>query len=229
MRCKDAHSNNDKNDEKGDINSTRVLVIYPSHLSAGSMIKIDRSDDTSVSRTKFLQIEPADNMHDREKHRLDNVSPQNNEKSVKSCGSGFYIQCRGQRKCKDLFENADAMKNHVQTYHVKKQIQNTFECYFCKKIVTEKQSLQRHFNAMHTDHLMFKCTYPKCSESFKRKCNLKKHINGIHTKKKAYACDKCPMKYYYKYLLSNHLAHIHGIRKRPIHMESMLGDLKAYV
>lgn len=186
-------------------------------------MKSDRSDDTSVSRTIFLQIEPVNDMQDRKKHRFEDVPAQNNGKSVNrrcSGSGGVYIHYRGQRKCQNFFERVDAMKNHLQTYHAKKQNQATFERYFCKKIGTEKHSLQRHLNAIHTGRLMFKCTYSKCSRSFNRMSNLKRHINGVHTKKKAYVCDKCPMKYYYRNVLKNHLANVHGKSKQPIDMES---------
>lgn len=136
---------------------------------------------------------------------------------------GFQIKCRARGKCKDLFESWDAM-----TYHARTQKQNEFECLFCKKTVTGKQSLQRHINAVHTHHAKFKCPYPACARSFNRKCNLKRHINGIHTKLKAYDCTKCAAKFYYRHLFTNHLANVHAEGNAPQkHKDSVKCSTKA--
>lgn len=124
--------------------------------------------------------------------------------------AGFHIVCRSGGGCGDLFESLDALIYHVKTYHGRKQKENTFECYYCKKNVADRHSVERHMNAVHTSHSMFKCPFPACPRSFNRQFNLKRHIKCIHTKKKKHECTMCTMKYYYKHLLTNHSANEHG-------------------
>lgn len=122
----------------------------------------------------------------------------------------FTVICRARGKCKDLFESRDAMVFHMRTYHARRQNQNTFECHLCKKVLGEKQSLQRHLNKEHFNRSLFKCSFGVCSKSFTRKDYLEKHICAEHTKQPRFNCTMCSEKFNYKCNLERHLANRHG-------------------
>lgn len=137
-------------------------------------------------------------------------SPARENVTFEDSVGGFHIVCRSEGKCGDQFESLDAMMYHMKTYHERRQKENTFECYFCKKIFSDRQSIERHMNAVHTGRSMFTCPFPACSRSFNQKFNMKTHINRIHTEKMAHECTKCTRKFYYRQSLTNHLANKHG-------------------
>jgi uncharacterized Zn-finger protein len=62
------------------------------------------------------------------------------------------------------------------------QIANFWICNFCEQRLKNKHHLIRH-KILHLDYDPFKCDFPKCQYSCKRKDYLSKHIKKFHAKK----------------------------------------------
>lgn len=123
----------------------------------------------------------------------------------------FTVRCERVGKCKELFQNLEALEYHVATYHARRQNLNTFQCHLCRKILGEKQSHQRHMNLYHFGQSLFKCSFGTCGKSFPRQDYLEKHINAMHTQKNLLQCTECSKKFHFKYNLVRHLSYMHDI------------------
>ena len=79
--------------------------------------------------------------------------------------------------------------------------ESKFECNYCHKLLSSKQSLARHIQ-IHTGEKPFKCDY--CGYRFRVKYALTIHIR-THTGEKPYKCDYCHKRFKQKSALNSHI------------------------
>lgn len=99
---------------------------------------------------------------------------------VKDKNSGYYpIKC-GKLNCKEFFQNKDAMRYHLDIYHVR-GIKKTFECHLCGKTFTLRTVFENHMNSVHTRQQRFICPFTTCKMVFYQKSSIERHIKCKHS------------------------------------------------
>lgn len=175
----------------------------------------EKADSLTHVETSLIDTSSIENEEVEIGHNLSTMLKSNfatkDAKTVNGNVDRFTVPCLSKGKCKDLFESRDAMLYHVQTYHARKQKHNTFQCHYCKKILGEKQSHQRHMSLYHFGRSLFKCSFGTCSKSFPRQDYLEKHINAVHTKRILIKCPECPKTFTFKQNMKWHLAYEHNV------------------
>lgn len=111
-------------------------------------------------------------------------------------------------KCSVEGCSASFLRNsHLKAHMVSHEQGDTkpFHCTVCGKGVNSRQHLKRH-EITHTQS--FKCTYPKCTESFYKHQSLRHHIMSVH--ENALVCHQCDKSFARPYRLAQHNMKYHG-------------------
>ena len=85
---------------------------------------------------------------------------------------------------------------------------DVFKCILCDKTYWYKNSLNKHFDAVHKA-ATFSCDI--CFNAFSYSANLKRHMAQCHaTTVSSYQCKECPQYFSYKHNMMSHIAKFHS-------------------
>lgn len=116
-------------------------------------------------------------------------------------------------ECDERFTNSNARKTHIRLCHPEvglPQVQQTFKCTLCPKVVEQMASLKKHMFYQHTDEgRPFKCVL--CELRFKTEQRYKLHME-VHERRQNRDCQVCKRKYTSQTGLRHHMKNAHNMK-----------------
>ncbi|GBP13569.1 Zinc finger and BTB domain-containing protein 24 [Eumeta japonica] len=104
--------------------------------------------------------------------------------------------CKQRRRTKNL------LLKH-RTLHFRQ-----YSCKLCKYTRLSPVSIDEHYNAVHSSHLLYECSL--CNKKYWKRTLLKKHIAYKHSECARVACDLCGKTYVNAYSLRTHVHTVHA-------------------
>lgn len=171
------HTRSDTKYENAPSTSADVFVI----------LSDDEADsDVQIVNAYMLGIDSTKTSNFNEKSRTTKM------KKVKREAIEFQSKCK---KCGATFECNGAVRCHAQWFHAK-GVKRTWNCYLCKKTLSQRCTLKVHMNVKHTGQSLFKCPFPMCGKAYGTQHTLDTHENSEHTRKTVFECPKCHQQFY---------------------------------
>lgn len=146
--------------------------------------------DSGVEDAEALAKSPLHESHVETLSTKSKTKSSVKEANKQQKSTKFSVKC-GWRACVEMFESKSAVKYHIATFHPK-LIKKKFECYLCKKKLSEKKTLFPHMNAFHSHQNQFTCPFSMCTKIFYTKDVLDTHTKRRHAKKMVFVAKRKP-------------------------------------
>jgi len=125
---------------------------------------------------------------------------------IRTFHSQIAIRC-DKRGCGIFFKSQEELEKHKQEAHKKdEKIKKTVECFYCKKIIWDKQCYALHIKYHHSKEAI-RCKYKHCFTFFKNEDDRQNHLEAKHPEK--FCCALCDYKYSRKHNLRHHFRRHH--------------------
>ncbi|XP_071132723.1 uncharacterized protein [Mytilus edulis] len=113
--------------------------------------------------------------------------------------------------CGEKFRRPDDLKRHRQKHLRKKYVLKSetsgYKCLICGLILSTNGAIKRHFSLKHSsEKIAIPCKI--CGRLYASKPVLDIHMKLKHSEK-SFQCEICNKKFYYNYLLKNHVKIVH--------------------